>query len=127
MTTKTLETTKEAKEFGLARCQELCKPDREICNPERSQEKGYWRKCLKFRLSLCLHHTYRQVPGLKQAAYISYCNNPQIPSAFCLGKKCKELPVIVVGEEQAVTFHFGAKAPKGPDWKQRAGKDDSLL
>lgn len=130
MTNKTLETTEEAKEFGLTRCQELCKPDRELCNPEFGQERNRWRNCLKLRLSLCSYHSYAEVPGLKKAAYISYCNNPQMSTEFCTGRHCKSLPAIVIEEEQRVpSFHFGASAPKGIDYQKLAAndKDDGLL
>ena len=119
MTAKTFETTEEA--------QELCKPDRQLCNPKFGQERNRWRNCLKLRLSLCSYHSYAEVPGLKKAAYISYCTNPEIPSEFCLGRQCKALPAIVIEDEQKVTFHFGASAPKVVDYKMRsAGEKEEV-
>lgn len=126
MTHKTFETTEDAKEFGLARCQSLCKPDRQLCNPEFGQARNRWRNCLKFRLSLCQHYSYRSVPNLSPQVWLSYCTKPQAPD-FCLGKQCKELPKVVVEGEQTVNFHFGANAPPGPDFKKRAAGDDSSL
>ncbi len=120
MLAKTFETTKAAKDHCLTRCRELCKPDRGLCNPKLSEAKEYWRKCLTIRLSLCPHYSYRQVLGLKSKAYLAFCNNPQMSTEFCLGKDCKQLPVIVIKEEQTATFHFGANAPKGPDFKKRS-------
>lgn len=127
MLAKTFETTAEAEEFCLAQfCEKLCK-DRgpeSLCNPTLSQEKGYWRKCLTLRTSLCPHYSYAEVEGLKPAVFLSYCDNPDTPSDFCLGKKCPELPAIAIEEEQKTpTFHFGASAPEAPDHQQRAAND----
>jgi hypothetical protein len=45
-------------------------------------------------------------------------------TAFCLGKQCKQLPGIVVEEEQTVThLNFGANMPGGVDFKKRSAHD----
>lgn len=119
MTTKTFETKAEAKKFCLAQFCKLCRV-KYLCNYKLSEAKGYWRNCLGVRQGLCSYY-------LKRGA-LSYCNNPQMSTEFCLGKQCKDLPKVVVEEEQKVpAFYFGANAPKGPDHKQRAAGDDSSL
>lgn len=122
MTTKTFETKQEAKDHCLALCRELCKPDREICNPTRSEAKEYWRNCLNLRLSFCQHYSYRQVPGLRKKVSLSYCNKPQALTGFCLGKGCKDLPVIVIAEEQTAAPLL-SQAPELRDGKMAAAND----
>lgn len=107
---KTFETATEAKEFCLAQFCKPCKITR-LCNSEVSEAKDYWRNCLKVRRGLCSHYVAENK--------LSYCNNPQISTDFCLGKQCPGLPIIVIEEEQTI-FNFGASAPGGVDFKEAA-------
>lgn len=107
---KTFETKQEAKEFCLSQFCKPCKMTR-VCNYDLSETKDSWRTCLGVRRRLCSHYAAKNK--------LSYCNNPQMATDFCLGKDCKELPVIVIEEEQT-TFNFGASALGGMDFKQAA-------
>lgn len=125
------ETRAEAKEYCLSQfCKVLCESCT-LCNFEiqitNKSMKDYWRNCLPIRLNLCPHYSYRQVLGLKKEAKLAYCDSPTAPKAFgefCLGKQCKDLPVIEIAEEQpAITFDFGANIFKGKDFKMAAAGD----